>query len=400
MSVWMVGIDHKGADLDVRSVFSFTKKKMDKAYAFFKEISGINGSAIISTCNRMEWWISATEDANFSPVKILCGFLEIDAEKYSPYFSERRGKDAVNHLLRLASGLESMIIGEDQVLTQVGEALQTARAAYATDNTMEVLFRLAVTAGKRVKTETSLSFADRSVIHTALTMLDKEGFSVFGKKCLVIGNGMMGKLSAQTLMEKGADVTVTVREYSSGIVDIPKGSKRINYSERYVLLPDCDLVVSATSSPNYTLCTQEIEKLETDNKIYFLDLAVPRDIEPGIKDLFPLYDIDSLKIDLKSDNLKSNIQKAEAIIKEEEDEFYNWYEGRCLIPTIQSIKESSSEDIFNRLTVKGKETLEQEIKGAVERMMSKLLFGMRSNLKDSMFSECIEAMDKVFKKEK
>ena len=279
MSVIMVGIDHNKADLDIRSVFSFTKKKTDQAYLYFKNINGISGSVIMSTCNRMELWLSVSEDVSVSPLKILCDFLNVSVEKYLPYFIERREKDAVNHLFRLASGLESKIIGEDQVLTQVGEALQAARAAYATDNTLEVLFRLAVTAGKRVKTETLFSTADRSVIHTALNMLLKEGFNVSGKKCLVIGNGMMGKLSAQTLLEKGADVTVTIRQYKSGIVDIPSDCKRINYSERYEILPQCDLVVSATSSPNFTICKAELDKLEISRKIVFLDLAVPRDIE-------------------------------------------------------------------------------------------------------------------------
>ena len=402
MSVLTVGIDHNKADLDIRSIFSFTKKKTDSFYSFLKNIKGIHGSVVMSTCNRMELWLSVTEGSEISPFEILCGFLGVNASEYSSFFTERREKDAVNHLFRLASGLESRIIGEDQVLTQVGDALSEARAAYATDNTLEVLFRLAVTAGKRVKTETSFSTADRSVIHTALYMLLKDGFDVSGKKCLVIGNGMMGKLSAQTLLDRGADVTVTVREYKSGIVDIPKGCNRINYSQRYEILPQCDLVVSATSSPNHTICKADTDKLEINKKIIFSDLAVPRDIESEIKEnpLFSLYDIDSFNIDLKNENLKDNIIKAESIIKEEENEFYNWYEGRDLIPLIRNIKENSADDMFERLIIEHKNSMESEIKSATERMMNKLLFGMRSHLSDSIFSECIEAMEKVFDKEK
>ena len=402
MSVLTVGIDHNKADLDIRSIFSFTKKKTDSFYSFLKNIKGIHGSVVMSTCNRMELWLSVTEGSEISPFEILCGFLGVNASEYSSFFTERREKDAVNHLFRLASGLESRIIGEDQVLTQVGDALSEARAAYATDNTLEVLFRLAVTAGKRVKTETSFSTADRSVIHTALDMLLKDGFDVSGKKCLVIGNGMMGKLSAQTLLDRGADVTVTVREYKSGIVDIPKGCNRINYSQRYEILPQCDLVVSATSSPNHTICKADTDKLEINKKIIFSDLAVPRDIESEIKEnpLFSLYDIDSFNIDLKNENLKDNIIKAESIIKEEENEFYNWYEGRDLIPLIRNIKENSADDMFERLIIEHKNSMESEIKSATERMMNKLLFGMRSHLSDSIFSECIEAMEKVFDKEK
>ena len=407
MSVWMVGIDHNQANLDIRSVFSFTKKRMEDAYDRFKELPGLSGSVILSTCNRTEWWISVTGGADFSPKRELCAYLGLDTDEYAGYLTQRRGTEAVNHLFRLAAGLESKIMGEDQILTQVGDALQTARLAYASDNTLEVLFRLAITAGKRVKTETVLTRADSSVIHTALRELEKTGFHVPGKRCMVIGNGMMGKLSAQALMDAGADVTVTVRQYTSGIVDIPRSCKRINYTQRYALLPSCDLVVSATSSPNYTLCTQEMMALETDHPICLIDLAVPRDMEREIGNLpqFTLYDIDSFHIDLQSESLRQNMQKAEAILAEEAVEFYHWYEARSVVPRICSLKEAAGRDVQARLSSayrrahlqpEQKDKLSQEVEGAVERMMNHLLFGLHARLPGNVFSDCMEAMEFVF----
>ena len=410
MAIWMIGVDHTKADLDVRGEFSFTKKKIQEAYEHFLNRPEIRGNVILSTCNRLEWWLSAAEEADFSPAALLCGFLGLDEKKYAPFLTERRGSAAVDHFFRLAAGLESRIVGEDQILTQVGDALQLARAAGAADNTLEVLFRLGVTAGKRVKTETDLSSADSSVIHTAIRMLEEKGFTVEGKKCMVIGNGMMGKLSAATLMEKGADVTVTVRQYHSGVVEIPKGCKLIGYTERYALLPACQLVVSATSSPNVTLRRSELAALPVDHDICLVDLAVPRDIEPEAGDLphFTLYDIDAFQIDLRTDKFRRNAARAEEILEDEKKEFYAWYEGRDLVPRIQALKALSAGDLAARLTpvfrgvplgAEDKAALKREVEGAAQRMMNRMLFGVRARLPENVFSQCVEAMEAVFQEE-
>lgn len=406
MAVWMGGIDHTRAELDVRSVFSFTKKMAEEFSHNLMEMSGIKGCVVLSTCNRMELWLSTEKDVTPSPVDLLCGYLQVDADAYRDLFSVRSGEEAVTHLFRLAAGLESMIIGEDQIITQVGDAVAAARSYYATDHALEVLFRLAVTAGKRVKTDVDLSTADSSVIHTALRVLGLQGISVEGKKCMVIGNGMMGKLSAQTLMEHGADVTVTIRQYHSGVVDVPQGCHRVNYEDKLAILPECDFVVSATTSPNYTLRRKELEPLRMDHPVCMIDLAVPRDIEPAIAGLSwaTLYDIDSFHIDRKSGKLRKNLEKAEAILLEEEKEFYEWYAGQDVVPRIQKLREVTSVDVGGRMTpvmrkipleTAQKQKLEKEIEGASGRMMNRLLFGMRSRLSEEVFAECLRAMEET-----
>lgn len=409
MAIWMAGVDHNKADLDVRSVFSFTSKRMAIALETFMSMDEVNGCVMIATCNRMEIWFSVKHTASFSPVQLLCDHIEVDAEKYSPFFVEREDSEAVDHLFRLAAGLESKIVGEDQIITQVGDAIAFARSCYATDNALEVLFRQAITAGKRVRTETDLSTADRSVIHTALRMLGEEGITVEGKKCMVIGNGMMGKLSAQTLMDYGADVTVTVRKYHSGVVDIPLGCKRIDYDERYGLLPECDLVVSATSSPNYTITLEKLSELSVGHKIPMIDLAVPRDIDPEVETLSwtSLYDIDSFNIDVQSEKFKKNLAKAEKILNEEKERFYEWYEGRDCVPMIQTLKKKAGGDVSVRMTPymkhvplesNEKEQLVNEVEGAAERMMNHLLFGLRAKLSDKSFREVLDALEELLEK--
>ena len=183
----------------------------------------------------------------------------MDPTQYEEYFVRRKDREAVEHLFHLTSGLKSLILAEDQIITQVKDALAMARENYVTDNVLEVLFRKAVTAGKKVKTNVTFSRANQTAMDQAVEMLRQKNFQFSEKNCLVIGNGEMGKLAAQTLKRAGARVTVTVRQYRSGIVTIPMGCERINYGERLEFLPSCDLVVSATASPNYTLTKEQVE---------------------------------------------------------------------------------------------------------------------------------------------
>lgn len=407
MPIVMAGIDHKRADLDVRSCFSFTKKMMEDAFTWLKRQYAVDGSVIISTCNRMEIWLS-TGDEDMSPAATLCQFMQVDPREYGDYFVERREREAVDHLFMLAAGLESKVVGEDQIASQVNEALDCAHCADATDNTLEVLFRMAVTAAKRVKTQTDLSLCDSSVIHAALKALRGKGISFEGRQCMVIGSGMMGRISAQTLLDAGAGVFVTVRKYRKGIVDIPQGCIRIDYDDRLEWLSRCELVISATSSPNYTLRHEDLKALRPDHPVILIDLAVPRDIEKSAEKLewATLYDIDSFGIDLQSEKVRQNMRRAEAILEEEKEAFYAWYEGRDVVPRIQALKDAAAANVTARLAPAMRRAaregllrsnLAEEIEGSASRMMNHLLFGMRSRLPEDMFRECLSAMEASMK---
>ena len=411
MAIIMAGVDHKKADLDTRSRFSFTSKKTEALYEKMKEHPDVNGCVLISTCNRTEFWIHTRKHKEVSPARIFCGHLGLNFEEFEPFLVERSRQEAVDHLFRLAAGLESKIIGEGQILTQTGDALAFARKCYAADNTLEVLFRLAVTAGKRVRTETDLSVADRSVIKTALENLKKKGFEAKNKKTLVIGNGMMGKLAAKVLLEEGADVTMTVRRYHSGVVDIPEGCEVTGYENRYEVLGGCDLIVSATASPNFTLTKENLEKIDSDHAIPVLDLAVPRDVEPKAGELawVDLYDIDSFHIDIENERFKANVKKAEGIIEEEKEQFYSWLEGRDYMPTVNFLKDRVGRDVSLRMTpVIRKLPLEKEqkdllfgqVSAASERMMNHLLFSLKADMSDTAFREMLDAMEKVMQYDK
>ncbi len=406
MSILMTGIDHTDAPIDIRTIFSFSKKCTAEALNILKQVKGICGCVLISTCNRMELYLSTDEAFSGSILDLLCEIREVDPGPYRQYFRFREGREAVRHLFWLSAGLESRILGEDQIITQVKDALSMARECYATDHVLETLFRQAVTGAKKVKTTNNLLPADQSVVRTALHTLQEAGYSFDGKTCMVIGNGVMGKLAALSLAELGADVTVTVRQYRSGIVEIPEGCSRIDYGRRMEFFPSCDFVLSATVSPNYTLTSEQIAQ-QIKRPMVLVDLAVPRDIDPSSAKLdgVKLYDVDDFREVAVSEEQKTAIAEAKQLLNEQMQEFYDWYECVDLVPRIQQIKKSAGEDLEVRLTkqirqlpISGEEKkqLKEQIESAGERTMNKLLFELRQKVSDAAFREMLDGMNEIY----
>jgi len=335
---------------------------------------------------------------------------KIQNREYEKYFIKREGHDAVEHLFYLASGLKSQILGEDQILTQVKDALGNCQRTFYHRRSSGGAFSNGRDSRQEDQNRSPIfPMENPSVIHQAIQMLEKQGYSVKEKVCMVIGNGEMGKVAAQTLMESGADVTVTVRQYRSGMVSIPFGCKRINYGERMEYLPKCDLVVSATASPNFTLREELFEDLELEKTIVLIDLAVPRDIEPevGRFEGVTLYDMDSFKTDEKPAELQEHLEAAGKIVREQMDEFFKWLEGKDLIPRIQEIKENAVND-FNLRIMKPlknthmeeqeKEQLLSAVDRAMEKVVNKMLFGLRDSMNEQAFLECVAGLEKTYEK--
>lgn len=412
MNIQMIGIDHTTASVDVRQEFSFTKKATGEALAWLKEQEAVSGAVLLSTCNRMELWISFREGFSGSAKEYL---FQLKKTKLPcrDALVQRKNQEAVQHLFRLAGGLESRILGEDQILTQVKEAAAFSRERGGTDQVLEVLFRMAVTAGKKIKAEIPMHKANYSAAHLALEALQAMGDTLSGRECLVIGNGEMGRLTALALLAEGARVTMTVRQYRSGGLEIPEGCGKVNYSERYRHMRRCSLVVSATASPNYTITEADFRSMQEEEgegaapERILIDLAVPRDIEPSVG-TFPgvrLYDIDSFHIDARSEEMRSQVLAAEGIITEKIEEFQSWYDCRDLIPRVQKISGQAARDAVwrtgrtvNRLMLSepARSQLELAMEEATAKVVGKLMFELRDSLDTEQFRECVNALEQVY----
>lgn len=406
MNIQMIGIDHTTAPVEIREKFSFTTTVQSEIMADAASLPGVQGALLLSTCNRTELWVHCRGEAQPPLCDCLCRAAGADAAQYHDRFRFRRGEEAVAYLFHTASGLQSQIFGEDQILTQVKEALDRARAALHTDTVLEVLFRMAITAAKKVKTGMQASTANTGAVGTCMEMLRQEGYDFHGRRCLVIGNGKMGKLAAQALHSAGADVTVTVRQYRSGVVEIPVGCHRIDYGRRMELLPSCDLVVSATTSPNVTIKYDDVTAASWKEGLIFVDLAVPRDIEPKIAELpgVRLYDIDSFQAP-QSEELQHLRQQAEEVLSEQIQEFITWYDCRDMIPLTNTLSEKFAVDSLSRmesafrglpLDSEAATKLRMQIEDMAQKQFRKLLFAVRDEAGASTFRQCLGAVEKLY----
>ena len=252
-----------------------------------------------------------------------------------------------------------------------------------------------------------MAHGNPSVIHQAVRCLKEQGYDMHGRTCMVIGNGEMGKVAAQTLRDAGANVTVTVRQYRSGMVSIPVGCSRIHYGERMNFLPMCDVVVSATASPNFTLREELFQGIRLEKPLMLLDLAVPRDIEPslGNRDNITLYDMDSFRSERYSPEAMENLEKAGRIVQEQMDEFFQWLDGRDVIPRIQEIKADAVQDLNLRIdkilkntpmASEDRDNLLKAVDTAAGKVVNKLIFGLRDSLNQDVFLECVAGLEKLY----
>lgn len=416
--IQMIDMNYHKAGIDIREKFSFTQKEIEDTLLKIREQDRIRGCVIVSTCNRTSIWVSVKNSIDL--VEMLCDIKHVELAAYRGYFDAYEREDAIRYLFWLAGGLKSQILGDQQIVTQINDAANRSREVGCMDQNLEVLFRMAVTSGKEIKTLMELSQKNPSAPKAAIDQLKKQGVEFENRNCLVIGNGIIGKLTAQLLMEQGAKVTVTVRQYRSGVIEIPCGAARIDYGKRYELIPECDMVFSATASPNMTIKKEEIEKIRqgadelqkklqnTSPQIY-VDLAVPRDIDPGIDQLEKImrYDIDSFHLSDVTEDMKIQIQHAEEMLEKALLEFLEWYEMKDVVPTLMRLSDSAAEDVVLRLQKPLRkaqpdqpEELTNKIRDAAAKVVRKMLFEIRDEVDVPTFRKCVMILQGMYENER
>jgi glutamyl-tRNA reductase len=404
MDISMVGIDYSRASIENRELFALT---VSQGACIAKKIQlkyHVQGCIVLSTCNRTELWFSGLQG---SPLAVFLNEKGVDRKQYRDYFTERYHEDAMKYLFELACGMHSQIFGEDQIITQVNGALQNARENRHVDSVLETLFRLAVTAAKKVKTEVTLTTKDTSVPENVITFLTKKYGSLHGKNCIVIGNGEIGRLMAELLIQSGCAVTMTLRQYKYHEVIIPDGCNIIQYDRRYDIIGEMDYIFSATISPHYTLRYHELADKLKDKEYTMIDLAVPRDIEPKLKDLpnVILYDMDSFGMETGCE--EQSLVKAKSILLKYQAEFETWNNERNYIPVIHKIGAATGEIADAKLTKQYKKIdismdekleLRKNIQTATQKSVEKLIFAARDYMDSMQWNNCIDAFNRAIEK--
>lgn len=381
MNILVSCLEHSLAPIALREKLSFTKVQTGQMTVSVKALNEVSGCVLISTCNRTEVYITSPRILN--PGQLLCQCAGLPYGPYQNAFITLEGEEAVNHLMEVAAGLRSRIWGEDQILSQVKNALVISREAGTADSILETLFRWAVAAGKEIRSEIHLTSLPSSAAAMAAACAEKALGSLEGKHGLVIGNGEMGRLAASLLREAGCHTSVTLRTYRHGETVVPPGCSVIPYEERMAHMEGMELVISATTSPHYTITADAFSALSAPPAV-LVDLAIPRDIEPAVESLphIRLFNID----DMGSFSEHRQIpEKAAEIIQTNKDNFYRWLHYKDCMPALDSLKDAITARLCATVDpelLTPEELIEQSVSKAVE-----LLVG---GLSDRITSDALE----------
>ena len=318
MSLVMSGLDCHRASIALRERLAFSQQEVRELLVWLRHQPGVEGCVLLSTCNRTELYLSGEAD---TPWRLLCRGAGVPEAELEHYFTTRTGTDAARHLMEVACGLHSQILGEDQIITQVRTAMELAQEEKTADPVLAALFRRAVTAGKRARTEVHVARGVPSMGTRCREVLQRELGDLAGKKVLVIGNGQMGRLAAELLHEAGARVQVTLRSYRHGETVVPAGCGTVPYEDRLAAMEGMDALVSATASPHYTLTMAQLETVAHPPRVA-VDLAVPRDIDPACAARMRCFDTDSLGAG--GPGSQEELAAMETIAGEELEKFQQW----------------------------------------------------------------------------
>lgn len=412
MGILVFGIDHNSMSLSLRERLHLSESEKISLLNEIVIDEKVDGVIIINTCNRLEIYTTLiTQEISDYFIEKCVNFLckqkcfDYNTLKSKSFIFE--DQKAVNHLLRLSAGLESRIVGDEQIVTQIRESLAFSRERMCVGKVLGHLFEMSIACGKDIRSQKNKPRIDVSIVDYILRKLNTYDEYFFKKKkCLVIGNGCIGKTVAEKLILLGADVTITKRNYKYGTVEIPLNCKVIPYEDRIDMLSSYDIVISTTSSPNYILKYDDLLNKNINHKIVCIDLAVPRDIEPKIDQIktIILYNLDDFftKDSLNNSEYKKYIDFSNNIVKKFEKDFFYWYYAKDAVTTIGQISQYTSADVrwrmtktLNKLPESKRQMVEESVDLSINKVIHKLLFGLQDKVCNDVFFECIIALESI-----
>ena len=382
MHLFMSGLEHSLVSIPMREKLSFSPNHVGQMVKTIRAFPGVEGCVLISTCNRTELYLSGSRE--LEPGKLLCRAAGVDYFPYENAFRSLTGQNVLRHLMEVAAGLRSRIWGEDQIITQVKNAVALAREEQAADPVLETLFRSAVAAGKEIRSQIRLTTLPASAASMAVEKLQQVLGDLRGKKALVIGNGEMGRLSASLLQAAGCQVSVTLRTYHHGETIVPYGCGVVPYDQRFTHMDGTEILVSATTSPHYTVTREQLNALPNPPAI-LVDLAIPRDIQPEVGEVpgTQLFNIDDLG------NYSQNRvipPEVEEILAQHQEHFYRWLHYRDCMSARESLKEA----IVRRIeaTAEGETDPKALVSLSVDKAVDLIMGGLAECITPEALARC------------
>jgi len=398
MHLTLVGLSHKTAPIEIREKLTFPAHVQPQALSALTFGAEIAEAVILSTCNRTEVYaVSASEAGTDAVIDFLCEFHDLDRHELARYLYVVEDHAVVKHLFRVVASLDSMVVGEAQILHQVKEAYDLSCEAGAAQRLFHRLFRQSFEMGKRVRTETAIGENAVSISYAAVELAKKVFDTLEGRTILVVGAGKMSELTAKHLVSQGVrSVLVANRTYERAEELARKfEGTAIPYEQLFERMREVDIVISSTSAPGYVIDKAKVAGVMKGRRapLFFIDIALPRDVDPAVNDLPNafVYDIDDLNGVVQS-NLEDRLRearRAELIIEEEIASFEAWIESLEVIPTIAAIRESAEqirreeyERALKRLGSLSDKDL-ATVEALSQAIVSKMLHGPTARLRDA-----------------
>jgi glutamyl-tRNA reductase len=418
MKLFITGLNHRTAPVEVRERLAFEPASLTRALGNLKERPGLLEGMILSTCNRVEVTVAAEEksDAEATVEHFLAESRAVEHSWVTPYLYRHDGQDAIRHLFRVASSLDSMIVGEPQILGQMKTAYALAKECGAISGYLDLVMTRAFNVAKRIRSETEIGQSAVSVSYAAVELAREIFGSLDGKRVLLVGAGKMAESAARHLRRAGvSDITVTnrTRSRADSLAEEFQG-RAIDYDRFFDILPEVDILLASSAAPHFILTREQTRAVigrRRNRPMFLIDIAVPRNIEASVNDLDNvfLYDIDDLGKVVDA-NLKGRIDvaaEAEDIIREEVDRMMVRLKSREVAPTIISLQEkleqlrsSEIERARNRLgalTPQQEEAIEAITRGIINKIAHGPITELRRQAHDPAGVHLVGVLRKLFR---
>lgn len=413
----IIGLNHKTAPIDIRERLAFQESEIEKALSQAHALPSLKENMILSTCNRVEIYaISPEVERSIGDLKdFLSRFHNLPLNHFEKNLYLHIGEEAVRHIFRVASSLDSMVVGEPQILGQIKTAYTLATESKTSGLILHRLLHRAFHVAKRVRTETRIGDSAVSVSSVAVELAERIFGSLEQKTVLLIGAGEMSELAARHLMAGGVDrILVTNRTYERAISLAEEfRGEAIPFGEMGQGLRKADIVISATDAPQYLLDRERVTRVMKERKqrpIFFIDIADPRDIAPEVGDLenVYLYNIDDLQ-KVANENIKDRekeAQRAEAIVEDEVVKFVRWYQSLEITPTIIALRRKCEEirkrelekmlSLHPHLSEKERRSLEAMTSAMINKILHAPLTQLKRKDEGAMIDLYIDALRTLF----
>jgi len=414
MTFQLIGVNHKTAPVEVRERLAIPESRLPEALRSFTQHDGVDEGMILSTCNRVEL-LARTKNGGADLRAFLGQFFNMDRSVMDPHLYEYRERDAVRHVFRVASSLDSMVVGEAQILGQVKEAYATARAVGAVNSQLDQLLTRAFAVAKRVRTETAVGSSAVSVASVAVELAQKIFGSLNGKHVYLVGAGKMTELAARHLLAHGAaSIFVANRTYDRAIRLAQKfNGQAIEFNRLYDTCDRADIVITSTGAPHAIFRREHGEMFLSRRKnrpMFFIDIAVPRDVDAEMNKLDGIfvYDIDDLQQAVASHvaDREKEAEKANNIVDTEVDRFQARLQTLDVVPTIvslqdhlETIRQAEIDRVRGRLgTISSEQemAIEALTRGIVNKIMHTPISTLKTAARDSEATTVVELVRRLF----